>query len=57
MRGGMTIVLVTHEHDVAAFASREVHFRDGKVVSDARQTPRLARDALTQLDRELRMTA
>ncbi len=32
--GGMTIVLVTHEHDVAAFASREVHFRDGKVVSD-----------------------
>ena len=55
--GGMTIVLVTHEHDVAAFASREVHFRDGKVVSDARQTPRLARDALAQLDRELRMTA
>ena len=37
--GGMTIVLVTHEHDVAAFASREVHFRDGKVVSDERQAP------------------
>ena len=35
--GGMTIVLVTHEQDVAAFASREVHFRDGKVVSDERQ--------------------
>jgi putative ABC transport system ATP-binding protein len=48
--GGMTIVLVTHEHDVAAFASREVHFRDGKVVSDQRQTPRSARNSLAELD-------
>jgi putative ABC transport system ATP-binding protein len=48
--GGMTIVLVTHEQDVAAFASREVHFRDGKVVSDQRQKPRSARDSLAQLD-------
>ena len=47
--GGMTIVLVTHEHDVAAFASREVHFRDGKVVSDQRQVPRLALDSLAEL--------
>ena len=38
--GGMTIILVTHENDVAAFASRVVSFRDGKVVSDARQMPR-----------------
>jgi hypothetical protein len=35
---------------VAAFASREVHFRDGKVVSDERQTPRSAQSALAQLD-------
>ena len=48
--GGMTIVLVTHEQDVAAFASREVHFRDGKVVSDERQTPRSARSALAELE-------
>jgi len=48
--GGMTIVLVTHEHDVAAFASREVHFRDGKVVSDERQAPRSARSVLAELD-------
>ena len=48
--GGMTIVLVTHEQDVAAFASREVHFRDGKVVSEERQTPRSARSALAELD-------
>jgi putative ABC transport system ATP-binding protein len=48
--GGMTIVVVTHEHDVAAFASREVHFKDGKVVSDQRQTPRSARDFVAELD-------
>lgn len=33
-RGGMTVVLVTHEHDVAAFASRVVSFRDGHVIGD-----------------------
>jgi putative ABC transport system ATP-binding protein len=33
-RSGITIVLVTHEADVAAFASRVVVMRDGKVLSD-----------------------
>ncbi len=48
---GMTIVLVTHEHDVAAFASRRVMFRDGRIVSDERQAPMSAADALRALDR------
>ncbi len=50
-RGGMTIVLVTHEPDVATFASRIVLFRDGKVVSDQRQALRSAAEALQALDR------
>ena len=33
---GNTIILVTHEHDIAAHAHRIVHFRDGKVESDER---------------------
>ena len=33
-RGGNTVVLVTHEADIAAHASRRVTLRDGKVVSD-----------------------
>jgi putative ABC transport system ATP-binding protein len=33
-RSGITIVLVTHEADVAAFASRVVVMRDGKILSD-----------------------
>ena len=31
---GITIVLVTHEHDIAAFARRVIHFRDGRIVAD-----------------------
>jgi putative ABC transport system ATP-binding protein len=38
-REGATIVMVTHEPDVARFASRVVRFRDGRVLSDARQRP------------------
>jgi putative ABC transport system ATP-binding protein len=37
----ITVVLVTHEPDVAAFASRVVVFRDGHKVEDRRQTPRM----------------
>jgi len=33
-RDGMTVVMVTHEQDIAAFARRNIHFRDGMVVDD-----------------------
>ncbi len=31
---GQTIVLVTHEHDIAEYAKRQVHLRDGVIESD-----------------------
>ncbi len=31
---GLTIVLVTHEEDVASYASRQVRFHDGLIASD-----------------------
>jgi putative ABC transport system ATP-binding protein len=34
---GNTIVLVTHEADIAAFAHRSIHLRDGQVEKDVRQ--------------------
>jgi putative ABC transport system ATP-binding protein len=32
---GITIVLITHEAEVANYASRQIHFRDGKIESDS----------------------
>ncbi|MEG2185024.1 MAG: ABC transporter ATP-binding protein [Cloacibacillus sp.] len=31
---GMTIILVTHEYDVASYAKRILHFRDGRIMKD-----------------------
>lgn len=36
---GITVVMVTHEPDIAAYASRVVTLRDGEVMSDERRTP------------------
>jgi putative ABC transport system ATP-binding protein len=37
---GITIVMVTHDADVAAYARRVITFRDGQVISDRQQAPR-----------------
>jgi putative ABC transport system ATP-binding protein len=36
---GRTIVLITHEEEVAACAKRTIQLRDGLVISDERTTP------------------
>ena len=36
-RKGMTVVLVTHEADIAAWARRKLVFRDGLIVDDTQQ--------------------
>jgi len=47
---GITVVLITHEHDIAEYGSRMVSFRDGLVVADkAVQRRRLASDELAAL--------
>ena len=55
-REGITIVMVTHEDDIAAYAGRQVVMRDGRVVTDtgrgspgaksAEEVSRMVREAL-----------
>src|SRR5207247_6679078 len=41
---GITVVLVTHEPDIAPYAERIITFRDGHVISDVRRRPQGAVD-------------
>jgi putative ABC transport system ATP-binding protein len=38
-REGVTVCIVTHEADIAAYAKRLIRFLDGRVLSDTRQVP------------------
>jgi ABC-type lipoprotein export system ATPase subunit len=40
---GITVVLVTHEVDIASHAARILEMRDGQIVADRRQVPVPAR--------------
>ena len=52
-REGMTIVVVTHEPDVAAHAGRILMFRDGRMIRDEKiAEPRDARAAIAALPRD-----
>jgi putative ABC transport system ATP-binding protein len=48
-RDGTTVVIVTHEPDIAAYANRLIRFLDGHVVSDRRQAPVDAAERLEEL--------
>ena len=39
---GRTIIMVTHDENVAAYATRRVHFLDGQIESDQRQKGRVS---------------
>jgi putative ABC transport system ATP-binding protein len=47
---GITIILVTHEADVAAFARRQIIFRDGRIKADKQNSEwRLASEVLKEM--------
>ncbi|MFN3350339.1 ABC transporter ATP-binding protein [Pseudorhodoplanes sp.] len=48
-REGTTVVVVTHEADVAAYANRLIRFLDGRVLSDSRHEPVDAARRLEQM--------
>ena len=49
-RGGITVLIVTHEAEIAAYAQRVITMKDGRVTSDTRAVPR---DAQADLEAEL----
>ena len=51
---GITMIVVTHDPDVAAYSNRSIHFKDGKLQLDERLAhPRDAHQDLEQLPAEL----
>jgi len=49
-RQGTTIVLVTHERDIAIQAERMVQMRDGRIIDDTPVDRKLREDAMNQAD-------
>jgi putative ABC transport system ATP-binding protein len=54
---GITIILVTHEPDIANYAGRHIVFRDGKVIRDDSVQPRQAIEDLAQMPPAEEVTA
>ena len=50
---GITILLVTHEPDIAEFASRIIVVKDGRIKTDRQQQPADARAAADAADKEM----
>ncbi len=46
---GITIIVVTHEHDVISFVRRVVELKDGRIIRDKEQMPRGAAEYLAKI--------
>jgi putative ABC transport system ATP-binding protein len=45
---GKTIIMVTHENDIAAWAKRVIRMRDGQIETDERnETPKVAHEGMS----------
>ena len=50
---GISTIVVTHESDIAAYANRVIHFRDGRLVSDEHvDRPRQTQGELLEVPEE-----
>jgi putative ABC transport system ATP-binding protein len=46
---GITLIVVTHDSDIAEYSSRSIHFKDGKLRLDERHSPRDAARDLSEM--------
>ena len=50
---GISVIYVTHEPDIASYANRNIHFRDGRMVVDEHvERPRQALEELAAIPQE-----
>jgi putative ABC transport system ATP-binding protein len=56
-RRGITVVLITHEPDIAAYGTRIIQVRDGHIVSDRPNRPRVAVDMAPAHEEAVSVTA
>jgi putative ABC transport system ATP-binding protein len=43
---GITVIMITHEPDIAQYAKRDIHFKDGRVVEDRENSsPLIAKES------------
>jgi putative ABC transport system ATP-binding protein len=50
---GITLIIVTHEPDIAGYSGRNIHFRDGRLVRDEKvERPRQAQEEVAHLPAE-----
>ena len=50
---GTTVIIVTHEKDIASFANRQIVFKDGKIVFDGASESKNANEELRKLPIEI----
>jgi len=51
---GITVIVITHEHQIAEYGTRIISFRDGRIVSDLPNSfSRMASDELAELPSEV----
>lgn len=48
---GITILMVTHEHDMARYASRELHFLDGQIQQERKVDSSISPQTPSQMDK------
>ena len=51
INSGITVIVVTHEPEIATFTDRVISFRDGEIISDEKNLDRILAPQLTEVNK------